>query len=55
MNPKKERESDDEKERKKFQKKRTGRTLMIRDNNWLISAWKANVSVSSAIILLCFI
>jgi len=23
---------------------------MIRDNNWLISAWKANVSVSSAIL-----
>jgi len=25
---------------------------MIRDNNWLISAWKANVSVSSAILSL---
>jgi hypothetical protein len=24
--------------------------LMIRDNSWLISAWKANVSVSSAML-----
>ena len=27
-----------------------GRTLMISDRSWLISAWKANVSVSSAIV-----
>ena len=27
------------------------RTLMISDRSWLISAWKANVSVSSAMVV----
>lgn len=55
MNPKKEREREENDHYYSRERNNKGRTLMIRDNNWLISAWKANVSVSSAIILLCFI